>query len=315
MFEHLAWVVPSFTGYGRHRGFLARFKHRVFAIDSSTIQLALNCFDWAKHRRRKAAAKLHMNLDVGSRLPSLAVVESAAAHDSKRAEALCKGLSAGDIAVADRAYTDFGFMRGLDTRGIFFVLRNKQRTRFQVLGSTGKGELPAGVLADEIVEPMLVKSRGLCGEMRLRRVRALVEVDGRMRELTFLTNNLEWAPRTVAELYRARWEAEIFFKEIKQTCQIRDFVGYNEYAVRWQVWIGLLAHLLLRFMAHLSKWGLSFSRLAGIVRHTLWLRRDLMQNLFYYGTAGPPGGDGTVRGVVGKQGFFDFYVETHGTAD
>ena len=118
--------------------------------------------------------------------------------------------------------------------------------------------------------------------------------------MTFITNNFEWSPRTVAELYRARWAIELFFKELKQTLQLADFVGYNENAVKWQVWIGLLAHLLLRFMKHISKWGLSFSRLAGIVRSAVWMKIDLLDTLQNYGTAGGP----KRPVIVGKQLYF-----------
>jgi hypothetical protein len=108
VFAALARSVPSFTCGGRHKGFTARFRGRkLCAIDSSTIRLAPSCIDWARHRRRKAAAKLHMNLNVGSRLPEVAVAEEASHHDSARTGVLCAGLKAGDILVADRAYTDF----------------------------------------------------------------------------------------------------------------------------------------------------------------------------------------------------------------
>ena len=85
--------------------------------------------------------------------------------------------------------------------------------------------------------------------------------------------------RTVAELYRARWAVELFFKELKQTCQLRDFVGYSENAVKWQIWTGLLVHLLLRYLKFLSKWKLSFSRLAGVVRAGVWVRRSIVRLL------------------------------------
>ena len=106
--------------------------------------------------------------------------------------------------------------------------------------------------------------------------------------MTFVTNNTVWSARTIAELYRARWTIELFFKELKQTLQLRDFVGTNEKAVKWQVWTGLLTHLLLRFLRHVSRWGRSFSRCAGIVRSALWVKTDLAELLAHYGTAGGP---------------------------
>ncbi|NLF84668.1 MAG: IS4 family transposase, partial [Lentisphaerae bacterium] len=131
VFEHLVSVCPGFGQYKRHKGFLARMKRGIFAIDSSTIKLCLNCIDWARHRRKKAAAKLHMNLDVGSRLPAFAVVEDAGHHDSTQAQTLCAGLTAGDVCLADRAYTDFSFLDDLRARGVFFVVRQKANMRLQ----------------------------------------------------------------------------------------------------------------------------------------------------------------------------------------
>jgi hypothetical protein len=122
----------------------------------------------------------------------------------------------------------------------------------------------------------------------LRMITALVVVDGVEREMTFITNNTVWSARTITELYRARWAIESFFKEIKQTLQLRDFVGTNEKAVKWQVWTGLLTHLLLRFLRHVSHWARSFSRCVGIVRCALWVKVDLSELLIRYGTASPP---------------------------
>ena len=313
VFGHLVAVCPEFGDYRRHKGFLARMKRGVFAIDSSTIKLCLNCIDWARHRRKKAAAKLHMNLDVGSRLPAFAVVEDAAHHDSVRAETLCAGLKAGDVCVADRAYTDFRFLDGLRTRGIFFVVRQKKNMRFRGVGKLPKSR-DASVIADELVEPVLARSKGLY-PVPLRRVTARVEVDGKTREMVFLTDNPDWSARTVAELYKARWAVELFFKELKQTCMIHDFVGYNENAVRWQVWTGLLVHLLLRFMRHVAGWTLSFSRLAGVVRAAVWVKRELVGILKTYGTAHRPKQGETVTKPPPLQAFFDFWRFDYGTAE
>src|SRR5574344_1240535 len=216
VFEHLVSVCPGFGQYKRHKGFLARMKRGIFAIDSSTIKLCLNCIDWARHRRKKAAAKLHLRLDAGSRLPAFAVVEDAAHHDSVRAEALCSGLKAGDVCVADRAYTEFGFLHGLRVRGVFFVVRQKKNMRLTRVKRLRKGS-DAGIISDELVEPVLAHTKKLY-PVPLRRVTARVEVDGKMKVMTFLTNHLGWSARTVAELYRARVAVELFFKELKQAC-------------------------------------------------------------------------------------------------
>lgn len=293
LFRHLCGIEPGFVSKGLS-GYLSRVRnHRVFALDSSTIKLVLNCIDWARHRRQKAAAKLHMLLDVACRLPSFAVVEEASHHDSVRALACTGGLGKGDILVADRAYLDMKFLCALALRGVFFTVRQKTNMLFDVAGALQEPRAADAsshatqILSDEKVVPAKPKTAAsyTADGGVLRRVTAFVEVDGRMRAMVFLTNNFSWSARTIAELYKARWAVETFFKELKQTCQIHDFIGYNENAVKWQVWAGLIAHLLLRFIRYLARWRNSFSRLVGIVRGCLWLKKELFSLLDLYGTA------------------------------
>jgi hypothetical protein len=103
-----------------------------------------------------------------------------------------------------------------------------------------------------------------------------------------LTNNLEWSPWTIAQLYRARWEIEVFFKELKQTLKLVDFIGYSQNAVEWQIWMALLVHLLMRFLAHLSKWERSFTRLFTLLRASLWHNYPVRSFLESYGPADTP---------------------------
>jgi len=95
--------------------------------------------------------------------------------------------------------------------------------------------------------------------VELRRVTAMVEVDVELRPMVFLTNNVTWSAQTIADLYRCRWSIEVFFKELKQTLQLADFLGHSERAVKCQVWTALLAYVLLRFCAHLGRWPHSFT--------------------------------------------------------
>jgi len=122
-----------------------------------------------------------------------------------------------------------------------------------------------------------------------RRVVALVEVDGEVREMVFLTNQPEWSPQTITDLYRCRWQIEVFFKQIKQILQLADFLGHSASAVRWPVWTALLLYLLLRFCAGLSQWGHSFTRLFALLRSALWQKLERLSWLEVYGTAGGGG--------------------------
>ena len=296
---HLHANAPGFRGAPRHRGFLHRMRRNVYAIDSTVLRLCLSCMDWARHRRRKAAAKMHMRVEIASFIPSMVIVDPASGHDSAKAKALCAGVAKDDIVIADRAYVDFGFLGGLDAAGITFVLRPKRNMVFKTLRAvTPPG---GGLIEDVIVEPAGRHAEKYAGT--LRRVRMMVEVDGHMREMAFMTNNTAWSARTVAELYKARWEVEVLFKELKQTLQLSDFIGTNENAVRWQIWIALLAHLLLHWLRHRSQWGLSFTRLAGIVRSAVWMKTDIIAALHYYGTAGPPSRPTPVAEQLYLQGF------------
>src|SRR5664279_5633112 len=103
--------------------------------------------------------------------------------------------------------------------------------------------------------------------------------------MEFITNNLAWSPRSVCDLYRRRWDIEVFFKQVKQSLKLSGFLGHSANAVRWQVYAALLVYVLLRFQAHLSQWGHSFTRLFAVTRSALWERVDLLALLKSYGTA------------------------------
>jgi hypothetical protein len=281
MLEHLKDQSPGFAA-GKRRGPAFRFKMPIHVIDSSTIELVANCMDWAKHRRRKAAAKTHLRLNLQNLLPGFVIVDTAAEHDNLRARELCADLKSGEIALFDKGYVDFEHLRDLDERGLFWVTRAKENMAYEVVKKMPQSK-DEKVLRDEMIR---LKNPNQPAPEVMRRVVALVEVDGEEREMTFLTNNLEWSPRSVADLYRCRWQIEVFFKQIKQTLQLADFLGHNANAVRWQVWTALLVYVLLRYLSYLSKWAHSFTRLFTILRAALWEKYDLLNLLSRYGTAG-----------------------------
>ena len=153
---------------------------------------------------------------------------------------------------------------------------------------TSQASPPAGkILRDQIVELKYPVPKKLYPQ-RLWLVIALVEIDGREREMAFLTNNFQWSAQSVADLYRCRWNIEVFFKTLKQTLQISDFLGYSANAVRWQVWIALLTELLLRFIAWQCQWGSHFVRLFTVIRAPVGRRWHLLDLLQCYGTATLP---------------------------
>src|SRR6266550_3094743 len=255
--EHLGQQSPGFVG-GRPRGAAFRFKMPIHVVDTTVMELVANCMDWAKHRRRKAAAKTHMRLNLQSLLPNFVIIDTAGEHDNKRARELCAGVKSGEITLFDKGYVDYE------------VVQKMPKSKDQK------------ILMDEVIR--LSNPNKPAPEL-MRRIVALVEIDGQEREMVFLTNNLKWSPRSVADLYRCRWQIEVFFKQIKQTLQLADFLGHNANAVRWQVWMALLVYLLLRYLSYLSKWSHSFTRLFTILRAVLWAKLDLLKLLDCYGTA------------------------------
>lgn len=283
VFDHLAGISPEFVRGKAAKKFIRKFKRKIHLIDSTTIPLIASCLDWAKHRRRKAAAKCHLRLDLQSFLPRFAIVDTAKDHDNQRAREVCAGIAAGEIAIFDKAYVDFLHLADLTMREVFWVTRAKENMSCEVQTSYQSGA-KGKILSDDLILLSTPGSRADYPEV-LRRVVALVEVDGKEVEMTFLTNNLEWSAQSIADLYRCRWQIEVFFKQIKQTLQLADFLGTSANAVKWQVWTALLVYLLLRYLAFLSQWNHSFSRLFTLLRVSLWKKWDLLGLLKRYGTA------------------------------
>ena len=280
--EHLQTLQPAFGGNRRPK-FAFRFKRLIHVVDATTIQLMARSLDWAKHRRRKAAAKCHLRLDLQTFLPRCAIVDSAAEHETRRARELCANIHAGEIVVFDKAYVDFDHLADLAAREVFWVTRAKDNLQARVVRKLQDGSA-GNIRRDDLMVLTNPPVRKVY-PVELRRVRALVEVDGELREMVFLTNNLTWSAQTIADLYRCRWSIEVFFKELKQTLQLADFLGHSERAVKWQVWIALLAYVLLRFCAYLGQWPHSFTRLFALIRSALWQYCELRSLLEVYGTA------------------------------
>lgn len=279
--EHLQTLSPAFsTGHRR----LPRFKRRLQVVDSTVITLVANCMSWAKHRRRKAATKLHLRLDLQSLLPRFAIVDLAPHHDNTRAPAMCAELKAGEIAIFDKAFLAFAHLWQLTQRGVFWVTRSKENLDYRVVER--RLRRPQGdILRDDLIGLRGAKSKQLYPQV-LRRVVARVELKGQKVEMEFLTNNLDWSPQSIADLYKCRWDIEKFFRQLKQTFQLADFLGNSANAVHWQIWTALLLYVLLRYVAFLSRWGQSFTRLWALCRSTLWRKIDLLELLRAYGIAG-----------------------------
>jgi hypothetical protein len=280
--NHLTTLQPRFGGR-TYAGMPRRFKRLIHVVDATTIQLVANCIDWARHRRQKAAAKMHLRLNLGSFLPAFAVVDTAKLTDARAAPAVCAGIGRGEIVVFDKAFVDFAHLFELATRGVFWVTRAKDNMKSRCVKRRQRRRA-GNVLRDDVVVLSVAKSHAAYPEP-MRRIVAIVEIDGVPTEMTFITNNMEWAAASIADLYKSRWGIEAFFKQIKQTLQLCAFLGYSKNAIQWQVWMALLLYVLLRFQAFLCDWSHSFTRLFCLVRALVWDRLALGPLLKSYGTA------------------------------
>jgi Transposase DDE domain/Domain of unknown function (DUF4372) len=295
MARDLFWAVLAHlehvpTGFGRARPGHAkgphlahRFRRTINIIDATVIQLVADCLDWAKHRRRKAGVKVHLRLTHRSLLPACVVISPANENEQRHLPALCAHLRAGEIALFDRGYYEFAQFQALTDRGIFYVTRAREGLVYHVVKNLPRPKNPR-ILNDQLIVLTACAARRDHPD-RLRRVVAIVEVDGQDREMVFITNNFDWSAASVAELYRCRWDIEVFFKQIKQTLQIADFLGHNANAVHWQLWMALLTYVLLRCQAWRADWAHSFSRLLTLLRVALWQVRDIRALLRSCGTA------------------------------
>lgn len=247
-----------------------RFKNKLYSLDATVIDLCLEMFDWAKFRRTKGAIKLHLLLDHDGYLPTYCVITEGKVHEIKVARSL--ELPPDSFLAIDRGYVDYLWLDQLDEQGVFFVTRLKENASFHV---DGELSAPRGnILADEAI--WLPGSGKSYHAARLfRRVVVWDEVGG--REIVLLTNNFKLSARTLAAIYKERWQIELFFKALKQNLKIKTFVGVSRNALEIQIWTALIAMLVLKYLQLRSRIKWSLSNLVALLRLNLFVHRDLWE--------------------------------------
>jgi len=272
LFEDLFWTVANRL---RSNGGLARrkkkfrFKNKLLSLDSTTVSLCLSLFPWASFRRAKGGVKVHVLLDHDDYMPAYVLITQARKHDRVGARFLA--LNPGSIVAFDRAYNDYRLFANWTERGVYFVTRMKTNTDYDVL-EVRRAPGRSNVLTDQIICLAGAGAWEKCPHL-LRRV--VVWDAANQREIVLLTNHLEFGASTIADIYKDRWEIELFFKALKQNLKIKTFVGTSENALRIQIWTALIALLLLRWLSHLSHASWSFSNMAAMLRLNLFTYRDL----------------------------------------
>ena len=261
-----------------HREF--EFENSLYSIDASVINLCLSTFDWAKYRATKGALKLHVLLDNRTAIPEFINITEGKTADVTVFQKLdIKTLEKGSIIVFDRAYIDYLKWKEIDENDLVFVSRTKKSQNIFVVGQhNGNEELEENILADERVifgdyNTMEKKKY----PKKLRRIK-FYDVE-KKKEYTYLTNNFNLTAKQVADIYKDRWQIEIFFKWIKQNLKIKTFLGTSKNAVMTQIWIAMIYYLLLAYIKFQTKFKNSLLDLTIMIKETVMFRRNLIDLL------------------------------------
>jgi putative transposase len=257
-------------GVAPRHGF--RFKNKLYSVDASTIDLCLSVFPWAKFRSTKGAVKLHVGLDHEGLLPSFVTVTDGKTHDVTVGRTLA--LPRDSIVVMDRAYTDFTWFNALNNKGIFFVIRQKRNATYRIIERRAVCKR-SGLTCDQTI--LITGAKASACPIPLRRIGYRDPETG--KHYVFLTNHFRLAAKTIAEIYKSRWQIELFFKCIKQNLKIKSFLGTSRNAVLTQIWIAMCAYLLLAWIKFSSRIDRSLQQMIRLLQLNLFDRRDLLSLL------------------------------------
>jgi hypothetical protein len=248
-----------------------KIKTKIFLLDSTTISLCLSLFDWAKYKTAKGAVKMHTLLDFDGNLPAYVNITDGKTADNKGAYDI--PLLKRSVIVADRYYNDFSLLNIWDSNEVYFVIRHKENIQYTVVKENRLPEnMHQHVLKDEIIE-LKNKSSKKKYPKKLRRVAVWDDVNEQVVEL--ITNQMTWTSNTIGELYKSRWEVEIFFRDVKQLLNIKSFIGTSQNAVMIQIWTALITILLLKVLKATAKFKWHLSNLVAFIRLNLFVKINL----------------------------------------
>ena len=250
-----------------------KIKSKIFFLDATMISLCLSIFDWAKYKTAKGAVKMHTLLDFDGNLPSYVNITDGKTADNKGAYDI--PLQKGSVIVADRFYNDFYLLNLWDSKSVYFVVRHKDNIQYKVIKENElSDEKHQHILKDEIIELKNNSSKEKYPK-KLRRIAVWDDVNKQVIEL--ITNHLTWTANTIGELYKSRWNVEIFFRDIKQLLHIKSFIGTSQNAVMIQIWTALITILLLKTLKATAKFNWHLSNLIAFIRLNLFVKINLQQ--------------------------------------
>ncbi len=250
-----------------------RIKSKIFLLDASTISLCLSLYDWAKYKTQKGAVKMHTLLDYDGNLPAYVNITDGKTADNKGAYDI--PLLKRSVIVADRFYNDFSLLYIWDSKEVFFVVRHKENLQFV---NVKELELPENrhqhILKDEII---ILKSKKSNEKYPKKLRRVTIWNDQNKQVIELITNNMTWTANTISELYKSRWQIEIFFREIKQLLHIKSFIGTSQNAVMIQIWTALITILILKYLKAKAKYNWYLSNLVAFIRLNLFVKIELQK--------------------------------------
>ena len=252
----------------RSHGF--RFKNKLFSLDASLIDVSMKVFPWADFNRKKSAFKLHLGLDHDGLIPAFGCVTRGKVSDMAQARLL--DLPSGSVLVFDKGYNCYRWHNSLTEKGIFFVSRIRGNARYRVLERHPVNPGSA-ISSDQTIEYTALRKDG----DKLRPIRRVGYRDPETgKHYFFITNQFSWSANTIADIYKQRWQVELFFKWIKQNLKIKAFLGTSENAVMTQIMTALCVYLLLAFLKFQSKIDKSLQQIVRLLQLNLFARRSLL---------------------------------------
>jgi co-chaperonin GroES (HSP10) len=269
-----------------------RFKNDLYSIDATTVDLCLGLYDWAKFRTTKGGIKVHVKLNHSGYIPEFVAVTEAKRQEVKELPKL--QLKSGDVVAFDRGYADFKQFAKYCDEGIYFVTRLKKNANYKVVARNDVSTYK-NISSDHIIEMTGFYTKQKC-PMQLRRIR--VKDPETRKYIVLLTNQMNWAPTTVASVYKDRWQIEIFFKMMKQNLKITSFLGTSRNAMLSQIWVAMIAYLLLSYMKFLSTYNWTVNSLMNVLPTVLFSRRDLIEWLHHPFGPPPPGPSSNLQLVL-----------------
>lgn len=247
-----------------------RFHNKLYSMDASTIDVCLSVFPWAKFRAKKGAVKLHAVLDHDGLIPAFIDITDGKTHEVNMGRNV--RLPEGSILTMDRGYIDYQWFDDLNQQGVFFVTRAKTNIRYRVL-KRHKANRKLGISSDQTIRLTSKKGQAYTGQLR----RVAFKDPDTGKHYYYITNRMDLAAKTIADIYKARWQIELFFKWIKQNLKIKTFIGTSKNAVLSQIWVALCTYLLLHYFKWVNGLHQTARQMIQILQLTWFERRSLVE--------------------------------------